>query len=440
VTRRHRHVLAQFGLSMAFIAVSGVRADIDDVREQLVGNIQIAQRELGAAQGNISLERGELAQRLNAAQNAVLELRERAVAARRLADEEILTLSQLESRLEIWQEQSQYQSRLLAGYLDRSGVQPLASVSQIDLGADLRVLAIHLSGQEARLYPGWQQRSLVLPDGEVGEADVLTLGPVEWFRQAGPRAGLVRSDRGVPRASIVFGASAQTGIENLYRDGDGIVTFDPTLSRALLLAENQETLWQHLRRGGAWVIPILLFALFASVTAALKGVYVLRLPPLVPMLAERVESVLEKGDVGLQELGEGIVGPQRALLTAALAEQTVQQREDRLYAVLLDQRNQLHKWLGAIAITATVSPLLGLLGTVSGMITTFRLMTLFGAGDANAVSAGISEALVTTELGLVVAIPALLAHALLLRKVNGYFSQLENDAVSLSRLPARMET
>jgi biopolymer transport protein ExbB len=68
------------------------------------------------------------------------------------------------------------------------------------------------------------------------------------------------------------------------------------------------------------------------------------------------------------------------------------------------------------------------------MITTFRLMTLFGAGDPNAVSSGISEALVTTELGLVVAIPALLAHALLSRKVKAYFAQLENDAVNLSRL------
>ena len=92
--------------------------------------------------------------------------------------------------------------------------------------------------------------------------------------------------------------------------------------------------------------------------------------------------------------------------------------------------------LGAIALTAAVAPLLGLLGTVSGMITTFKLMTLFGSGDASAVSAGISEALVTTELGLVVAIPALLAHALMSRKVKSYYSELETTAIRLSQLPS----
>ena len=64
-------------------------------------------------------------------------------------------------------------------------------------------------------------------------------------------------------------------------------------------------------------------------------------------------------------------------------------------------------------------------------------MTLFGSGDPNVVSGGIAEALITTELGLVVAIPALLAHALMSRRVKSYFAQLENDAVHLSQLPIR---
>ena len=89
-----------------------------------------------------------------------------------------------------------------------------------------------------------------------------------------------------------------------------------------------------------------------------------------------------------------------------------------MYATLLEQRNRLERWLGAIAITASVAPLLGLLGTVSGMIATFKAMSLFGAGDARAISEGIAEALITTELGLVVAIPALIAHALMSRRAK----------------------
>jgi len=422
---------------LCFGLASVARADLDDVREQLTRDIQTAQRDLSAAQAGIGRERNELSQRLNATLNAVLDLRERAVAARRLVDEQTLTLNQLESRLEAWREQSLFQSRLLAGYLDRSGKRPLSESREIDLRADLNVLASHLEEQRERLYPGWQTGSLVLPNGAVGEANVLTLGPVQWFRRSDTLAGLVRTTQGTARANIVFDGSAQAGIEDVYQNGEGVVTFDPTLSRALLLAENRESLWQHLRAGGIWVIPILFFALVASVAAIFKAVVVYRLPALMPMLAERVESALAKGDAGLRELSEQVTGPQGQLLGIALSEQTMQQREDRLYTFLLEERNRLQRWLGAIAITATVSPLFGLLGTVSGMITTFRLMTLFGAGDANAVSAGISEALVTTELGLVVAIPALLAHALIMRKVKSYFAQLENDAVQLSRLPQR---
>ena len=440
-----RNAFACCVLASLIVAPSALaQTDLAGVRTQLTADIQAAQRELSEVQAMVSRERSSLAQRLNTTLNSVLELREQAVAARRLVDEQTLTLNQLELRLEAWQEQSLYQSRLLAGYLDRSGARPLTDVREVDMSADLRFLAEVLSAQNQRLYPSWQSGRLVLPDGQVGEAEMLSLGPVSWFRQSEAMVGLVRaaeqaavaSTDATARAVIEFDGAAGAGLEDLYQRGDGSVTFDPTLTRALLLAENQQSLWQHLRAGGIWVVPILFFALVACVAAILKAVYVYRLPPLMPMLAERTQAAFAD-DTALQALTGEVTGMQGELLRVALAQHAPQQREDRLYAALLEQRNRLQRWLGAIAITATVSPLFGLLGTVSGMITTFRLMTLFGAGDANAVSAGISEALVTTELGLVVAIPALLAHALIMRKVKSYFSALENDAVQLSQLPKR---
>ncbi len=237
------------------------------------------------------------------------------------------------------------------------------------------------------------------------------------------------------RVSMLFDSEARTGIAGLYRDAAGSITFDPTLSRVVLLAEDHETILQHLKKGGIWVIPILAFALFASVTAVCKTISLFRMPPLLPALAEQVAAAMKQSASALDLLKEKVKGLQKELLQIALSPQTAEQRDERLYAALLKQRNRLERWLGAIAMTASVSPLLGLLGTVSGMITTFKLMTLFGAGDASSVSAGISEALVTTELGLIVAIPALLAHALMSRKVRNLFSQLEDDAVHLSQLP-----
>ena len=83
-----------------------------------------------------------------------------------------------------------------------------------------------------------------------------------------------------------------------------------------------------------------------------------------------------------------------------------------------------------MALTAAAAPLLGLLGTVTGMIKTFTLITIFGTGDAKSLSSGISEALVTTELGLIVAIPSLILHGLLSRMAKQKIGDLEQISVS----------
>ena len=86
--------------------------------------------------------------------------------------------------------------------------------------------------------------------------------------------------------------------------------------------------------------------------------------------------------------------------------------------------------LPLIQVTAATAPLLGLLGTVTGMIKTFRLITVFGTGDAKSLSTGISEALITTEFGLIVAIPAIILGAILSRKAKSVVASMEQTAVS----------
>lgn len=429
-------LLARTIASVALLTIaSAALADLDDVRAELTRNIQTAQRELSAVEASVARERGDLAQKLAAAQNRVLDLRERAVAARRLADEQTLSLQQIETRLGEWREQSRFQSNLLAGFLDKTGRRLLSEQGEIDLRSDLTILSEHLNAQEGRLYPRWKQGRVVLPDGQLADGDILSIGPVGWFHRGEPeQSGLVRKDGDMARVSLLFSGAAEAGIEELHRGSTGVVTFDPTLTRALLLAETQEGVWQHLRRGGFWAIPIVLFGLFASTIAVLKAVSLYRLPIPVPALAERVQSALARGGDAAQTVAAQIQGPQGELVRIAIGAESQEARDDRLHGTLLQQRIRLERWLSAIALTASVSPLLGLLGTVSGMIATFQAMSLFGAGDASAVSGGVGEALINTELGLVVAIPALLAHALLSRKAKSYLSQLESDAVNLSRL------
>jgi biopolymer transport protein ExbB len=105
--------------------------------------------------------------------------------------------------------------------------------------------------------------------------------------------------------------------------------------------------------------------------------------------------------------------------------------EEVMYEQVLATRLKLQRMLPFVAITASSAPLLGLLGTVTGIMNTFTLMTVFGTGDIKTLSSGISEALITTEYGLYVAIPSLLLHAYLSRKTKGVIDQMEKAAIAL---------
>ena len=96
----------------------------------------------------------------------------------------------------------------------------------------------------------------------------------------------------------------------------------------------------------------------------------------------------------------------------------------RLDEQLAEESSLLNRGLPTVAVLAAVTPLLGLLGTVTGMIETFQSITLFGTGDPKLMSGGISQALVTTQLGLAVAIPLVLFHSLLAGRANRLVEQL----------------
>ena len=103
--------------------------------------------------------------------------------------------------------------------------------------------------------------------------------------------------------------------------------------------------------------------------------------------------------------------------------------EEVMYEVVLKARLKLQSMLPFIAICAASAPLLGLLGTVTGIINTFKKLMIFGSGDVKSLSGGISEALITTKFGLIVAIPSLLLHAYLSRKAKRVVGDMETSAI-----------
>jgi biopolymer transport protein ExbB len=103
-------------------------------------------------------------------------------------------------------------------------------------------------------------------------------------------------------------------------------------------------------------------------------------------------------------------------------------RESAVEQVLIHETGDLHRGIPAIAVLAGVAPLLGLLGTVTGMIDMFGVIAAEGSGNATSLSGGISEALVCTQAGMLAAIPLLLAHAWLGRLAERRAQRLEEAA------------
>jgi biopolymer transport protein ExbB len=99
----------------------------------------------------------------------------------------------------------------------------------------------------------------------------------------------------------------------------------------------------------------------------------------------------------------------------------------------LEQRPRIRRFLPVIAVLAATAPLLGLLGTVTGMITTFDVIAIFGTGNAKALSGGISKALVTTQSGLLVGIPGLFMSRLLMRRADAIERRLTETVMAMKR-------
>ncbi len=433
-----------FASCIVFGSNSVYSQSMGDVEQSLKADFVRSQQKLSQTEQKIAKELAAYSTRIIQKQRQLVKLREEAAVVRRLSDEKTLGLNDLQARVKTWHDQDVYQKHLLSNFAEKLSY-PVDDISviQTDLAQGVVLLNEQLNRIDQRLNPQWQTHSIITEKGEVVDALQLSLGPVHWFYDANNNeAGLLHKGEAkqLPKAAMVFNHKQGTAIAEHSKTGTGNLLFDPTLDRAFRSEQGKDSLFEHVSKGGVWALPILFFAALSLCIAMIKALQLLRLPKLNTVLSERIELLSARQQGGkyheneLQYLQQQVSGVQQRLLNITLQTKAGPQRDDRLFAELLSIKFDLEKWLGVITITASIAPLLGLLGTVSGMIETFRLMTIFGAGDPAAVSGGISEALVTTELGLVVAIPALILNALLSRKVKSYCHYLETTAVTLSQV------
>ena len=264
-------------------------------------------------------------------------------------------------------------------------------------------------------------------------------GPFAVFSDGTENIGFARGDQNAPRYPILIGEDRGVSSEeieaivNITESGSGNFPVDATEGDAIKFALTKESTWEHIKKGGVTMVPLLGIAFIALLIAVFKFFEIKSVKsPRVGTLQRILDSLNSGNKQQALEAANSVDGPFGDLLVAGVehADDEKELLEEVLYERLLAAQPKLERFIAFIALTAGAAPLLGLLGTVTGMINTFKLITVFGTGDAKSLSSGISEALITTQYGLYVAIPSLLLQALLSRMAKGKLGEMEQAAVA----------
>lgn len=223
------------------------------------------------------------------------------------------------------------------------------------------------------------------------------------------------------------GKRYQDMARNLENASSGIHAFpiDPTRGAMLALLVQEPTIKERIIQGG-YIGYIIIFIAIVGVLISLERFIVLT------VTSRKVNKQLKTKKPGNNPLGRII---QVYEDNPDVGTETLELKLDE---AILKEMPRIQRGLGAIALLAAVSPLLGLLGTVTGIIETFQSITLHGTGDPRVMSGGISQALVTTVLGLLAAIPLLLFHSFLSSKSNALIQILDEKSTAFVALLAEI--
>ncbi|MCH6256354.1 MotA/TolQ/ExbB proton channel family protein [Puniceicoccaceae bacterium K14] len=451
---------------IAILAICGSAANGQNF-EQAVSEhesrLGLAIQRLNTLRDEIADKQIPLAQRLSETREETKKLRGEFEKQRAAQDSKHLQLGDLEKRLNAKRKEVDYISRTLMGEYFANYEAELSSGEQVIFGEAVR--GFNLLQEDADVSElETVEKSLAIVsesldrintvlggkmyDGEALDSNgVLVSGK---FIQAGPL--LYFSDLANQDAGLVDeGLSLQPRLKRLDKNSESLIAafargesntlpVDPSLENAVLLQQTKEGFFEHLKKGGVWVYPIMFFAILSTLVAAYKFVQIFAIRQPDPLVAHQLSRLLRAAEKGkAMTLANEQPQPAKDMLVNAVehSDEPVELVEEVMYESMLSVQPKLERFLNVIAVTAATAPLLGLLGTVTGIIKTFKLMNVFGAGDPKPLISGISEALITTELGLVLAIPALIVHALLSRKVAGVLARMEKLSVALTNSMSR---
>lgn len=452
-----RHSLPLLILAAVLVHATGLRAQsFEAIAPRATADLRQALDDLADLRRDIADQKIPLSQEVNRLENELQGRRKELEKAQRSRDNQLVDLNVTRTEVKTRREERKYLNDLLNEYLrlfeTRIHISEVARYRQMIEDAQAANANADLSAadkfqQQAEVVKTSIDRlnrllggdrfdgSALAPNGTYEKGQFALLGPVAYFASGESAAtGLATLEFGSPEATVTdLGSERASAIRALVSSGRGALPIDPTDGTALKLQNTEDTLLQHLAKGGPVMVPILISGLVAMFICILKWIQISRIRTAAPQDVHLILSHVRNHDIIKAEgHAKTIAGPIGDMLLTAIehGREKKEYIEEVMYERMLNTKPQLERYLPIIALAAATAPLLGLLGTVTGMINTFNMITVFGTGDPKMLAGGISEALITTKFGLIVAVPSLLMHAFASRKARGVLANMEESAVS----------
>lgn len=412
--------------------------------------------ELNKTRDQITAEKLPLAQELSALEEQLTKLRREHDKVTRLVDAGTLELATIKGEIKARQDELSYIGNFLDEYARTFETKVQVSEMQV-LGE--QIIAVKQAAEDntltlsekfarqvgfveatvARLFdaiggmrfPG----TAVDLQGTVVSGQFAMLGPVALFRAASGTAGLVIPQSGSDKPLVrPLEASMQMGLASLVESGQGTMPLDPSGGGALKALVQETNLIHIFEKGGPIMWPLLIASILALGTVIERVLFLMNEGRKRDSKAlDGLFAAAEKGDIGaairigrdskffvVRALGYALEHKEKSLTNALLHAQAMELKRFRRGIPILDT-------------VITLAPLLGLLGTVTGMMSSFSLI----GGDLSApgaITGGIAEALIATAFGLGIAITCLLPFNILNTKLEGVRHEMEAASTQLELL------
>lgn len=392
-----------------------------------------AERQLAELRARVHGEQAALLQRLQAATAAAAAARQRRDEAEHAAAEAEAAARRTGQDSERGQTLAQQLADrvVAAARLDAERSRELAALPPDErAAAAIAALLTRAEALPTRLARRLADETVIGRDGRAAMAPVLRLGEARAVALGADPAQRGLIERAADGAHWLVAGPAlpdatlpQAGlVQAIALDASGRAARTPEAAR--------RSLAEWLAAGRAFIWPILAVLAIGLGIVIARGMALAR-SRVDPRRLLQIAASLAAGDrAGALAAVAGRATPLDAVLGAGLdaIDRPREAREAAVEAALIGATGQLTRGLTAIAVLAGVAPLLGLLGTVTGMIDMFSVLASQGPGSARSLSGGIAEALICTQAGMLVAIPLLLCHAWLSRIADRRGQLLEEAA------------